>query len=129
MFLALVSVMVALYGTARTIAIQAVMSMICWPAAWTTCWDEPDLRYAGFALSFASISPALTGAALRRRLEARTALAHTSACTDPLTKVANRRGLESQVPPARRTRPGRPSRARSGESRGVSRERCNWPNG
>lgn len=29
MFLALVSVMVALYGTARTIAVQAVMSMIC----------------------------------------------------------------------------------------------------
>jgi diguanylate cyclase (GGDEF)-like protein len=110
-FFALTSVVVALYGSRRMMALQAgVATACCGLCEWLIGLSPTSAVFQAIALSFATISPALAVVALRRRLEQSIAIAETNARTDPLTQVANRRGLETGVPDllARQERTGLP---------------------
>jgi diguanylate cyclase (GGDEF)-like protein len=110
-FFALTSVVVALYGSRRMMALQGVVATVCCGLCeWLIGLSPVSAVFQAAALSFATISPALAVVALRHRLERSIAVAQTHAGTDPLTQVANRRGLETRVPDllARQERTGLP---------------------
>jgi diguanylate cyclase (GGDEF)-like protein len=98
-FFALTSVVVALYGSRRMMTVQAgVATVCCGLCEWLIGLHPVAAVFQAGALSFATISPALAVVALRHRLERSIAVEQSHAQTDPLTQVANRRGLETAIP-------------------------------